>query len=344
MRIMIFFCFLCFSATVKGAGYYGVFGNNVFVTINGQTFQLNGQALIVSGNAPYILQAVYVQTEKWVSGGGVSNVCGGNFGFSIGGGNTGNGTLAYNGNFTPYMVGNNLIQEWAATGLNYNLGVNDNQLNFTLNLAIIGDTNSSDLCRETKAFTFSSLLPLSILNIKAESSVRGNVLSWQYMDIPAVHSFEVFASVDGMIWVSRTKLLMDNFDERNVEKSVSHLDFSSGYRAINYYQILQKNANGDEFYSPIVVVKRSDETKLANLYPNPVSEGYVTMQFDGNKSISGEFMISSMTGQVVSHYTIPLFDGNNNIPYEVNDLAKGMYLLEIKAEGKSLFKKGLVKL
>lgn len=46
-------------------GYYGVFNNQVYARINGQTFKVDGTKIAVNGAGPFVLQAIFVQTEKW---------------------------------------------------------------------------------------------------------------------------------------------------------------------------------------------------------------------------------------------------------------------------------------
>jgi hypothetical protein len=65
------------------------------------------------------------------------------------------------------------------------------------------------------------------------------------------------------------------------------------------------------------------------LYPNP-SDGNLTLEYDSNEF--GELIIYSMTGKVVK--TLVLTNGIKTLAIDVQDLQAGMYLYEIRINGK----------
>ena len=67
-----------------------------------------------------------------------------------------------------------------------------------------------------------------------------------------------------------------------------------------------------------------------NLTPNPVNDfAFLSINANENKTIS--LQVFNIEGELMSNQDISVSAGNNNIPLEINDLARGVYLLSLKS-------------
>ncbi len=78
------------------------------------------------------------------------------------------------------------------------------------------------------------------------------------------------------------------------------------------------------------------------VYPNPASD-HVYISFDAIDDFNLEILITDITGKQIMRDTQRAFIGANNLSYDFNDFAKGMYLLNIISEKGSLNYKLIVK-
>lgn len=67
-----------------------------------------------------------------------------------------------------------------------------------------------------------------------------------------------------------------------------------------------------------------------SLTPNPVNDfAFLSINANENKTISLQFF--NIEGKLMGNQDISVSAGNNNIPLEINDLARGVYLLSLKS-------------
>ena len=340
MRIIAFFLTIFCMQFVWSQGYYNLFNNEVYATINGQTFKVDGSRISVIGQGPYTLEAIYVKTEKWVLNNGQSNVCGGSVDFTAAGGNSGSIGLTFNSNFTEYNVGNNVVQELQAININTVLSPNDGVISLTLEIHITGSETSTSGCSQNKDFTFSSLLPLTIRHIRAISNEEENLIEWSTYAANADNRFEISGSKDGKVWESRGSLDPSVlFHVRNHDFSFS--DKGIQYKAIRYYKIIEIDANGQKFESPIVVLRKDHlDDSSSFVYPNPSSGEEVVVYYHHTGSASAALLtVFEFSGKVLEKKTISLIKGDNNLILPTSGWKSGPVLVSIEdADGLKLRK------
>ena len=321
-------------------GYYGVFNNQVYARINGQTFKVDGTKIAVNGAGPFVLQAIFVQTEKWVQNGGSSNVCGGSVDFAAAGGNSGTVNVSYNSGFTEFNAGNNVVQEWQAININQLLSNDDGVISLTLDFHISGSESSFSSCSQNKNFTFSSLLPLTITHILAIAKEDENLIEWSTYITNGDNQFEIMGSKDGKVWESRGSLDPSVlFHVRNHDFSFS--DKGIQYKAIRYYKIIEIDANGQKFESPIVVLRKDhlDDTS-SFVYPNPSSGEDVVVYYHHTGSANAALLtVFDFSGKALETKTISLIKGENNFILPTSGWKTGPVLVSIEdADGLKLRK------
>ncbi|MCB0645994.1 MAG: T9SS type A sorting domain-containing protein [Saprospiraceae bacterium] len=309
LLLLSFFCVKFMMAQ----GYYGVFNSQVYARINGQTFKVDGTKISVNGAGPFVLQAIFVQTEKWVQNGGSSNVCGGSVDFAAAGGNSGAANLSYNSGFTEFNAGNNVVQEWQAININQVLSNDDGVISLTLDFHILGSESSFSSCSQNKDFTFSSLLPLTITHIRAIAKEDENLIEWSTHGTNANNRFEIMGSKDGKVWESRGELNPSElFHERDNDFSFS--DIGIQYKGIRYYKIIEIDANDQKFESPIVVLRKDHLDVTSSLvYPNPSSGEEVVVYYQNAGAANAALLtVFDFSGKALETRTISLVEGENN--------------------------------
>ena len=98
----------------------------------------------------------------------------------------------------------------------------------------------------------------------------------------------------------------------------------------NFYRIRCVGIAGDIAYSSIINVKMGNPGSDISIYPNPVTNGTVGLQFTGMKKGFYQFRLISSAGQTVFTHQ-QYHAGVNEITFirAGHDLATGNYILEI---------------
>jgi hypothetical protein len=99
--------------------------------------------------------------------------------------------------------------------------------------------------------------------------------------------------------------------------------------ALNYYRIRSIDNSGKDQLSKVVSVKRSNEKlSLPAVYPMPITDG-VTLDVVSHKSGKLTILTTDIVGKVVKMDIFTLTEGNNTLPLNLNQLAKGTYFLSL---------------
>lgn len=327
MRQFLYLLLLFVSgANLTAAGYFGVYNNQVHAVINGQTFLINGDPIHVNGGGPYILQTVYIKTEKWVRGGGMSNVCGGTMDYQAGGGISGSLGLSYNSGFPEQDVGNNVVQEWAAFNINRDLGSTNGDVYLSLDFHITGNDNAYSECPNTINYMISSALALQITKLSAELKQSAVLLSWMTESVHDIEYWRIWASRDGKFWEARASLTLGKTPERGFQSSWEFLDQAAAADGVLYFKIEQMNSDGTSDFSGTVSVPKTKQKELS-LYPNPVNEGIVSIQVFGESNGPGTLMIYDANGQLLFKKTLEISRGQNVLQLDVTSFGKGSYVM-----------------
>ncbi|WP_018614248.1 T9SS type A sorting domain-containing protein [Segetibacter koreensis] len=111
----------------------------------------------------------------------------------------------------------------------------------------------------------------------------------------------------------------------------------------NYYEIKTGDQTGINRYSKILKLKLKEEKGNFNVYPNPVTDNYLTVKF--NNISKGIYLIKliSSNGQTIYTKTLTHLGGSasQSIPFNPN-FSSGTYNLQITGDG-SYFNKRLLK-
>lgn len=177
----------------------------------------------------------------------------------------------------------NATGDWDATGTISASGITGN----TLTVRICGNTTSSlDFLKVfSVGLTNASVLPVKWANVEVNKDIGGNRLSWSTSSEVNNDRFEIERSIDNI-----EKFVMiasvngaGNTSQMTGYQFLDQFDFPVSSKV--YYRLKQIDYDGKYEYSPIVVVRNTEET-IHRVSPNPFNDflTFTTPLDDGDHS------------------------------------------------------------
>lgn len=159
-------------------------------------------------------------------------------------------------------------------------------------------------------------------------------LDWKTATQSNHQSFLIYRSTDGNDWKEISRI----FGEANSQESIaySYTD-KTPYHGLNFYRIVQVDLSGATTGYPSVKVNvQYEDTGFLALYPNPVQQGLLHLQFDGKANGDPALLqIISLDGRLLSSQGFALQNGVNDLTYNVDNLATGLYIAKVTYAGKT---------
>lgn len=222
-----------------------------------------------------------------------------------------------------------------------NTNASDANVSITGNPGKIGNFNYSRTnyavtglnCSSGSSVAFNCPLPVSFLYFTAEKNSKGVVLQWSTASETNNNYFVIERSLDG-----------ENFESVGQVKGAGnssqiltyYFTDSEALQGTIYYRIMQVDYDGQYSYSPVRSVN-FDKTLTFSIAPNPTN---------------GEFVININSGQPSEKYTVEVLtvlgvviskeekgNSENSIRMNLQDLAKGVYMLKVSNDNVSFINK-----
>ncbi len=171
---------------------------------------------------------------------------------------------------------------------------------------------------------------VNFTDIKAQRKDKNVLLQWGVSNEIFMSSYTVEHSADGVNFHDLSQLISDNSP---LNKTYSYMDMGASC-GNNYYRIKAINKERKIQYSPIAKVEALLIADAINIYPNPVMNKTVQLQF-GNLP-AGKYSITLFYNNGVNRQlsSIQLVPGQSN--YSVNlpqQLASGFYRILLTGPG-----------
>ncbi|MEI9955817.1 MAG: T9SS type A sorting domain-containing protein [Ferruginibacter sp.] len=179
------------------------------------------------------------------------------------------------------------------------------------------------------------LLPLDLTSFNAEKNNNTIKLIWQTAMENNTAYFDVEKSNDGRTFYFLQKVTAAGFS--SAIKNYTATDASPLY-GNGYYRLKMVDKDGRINYSNIVVVKMIDKTSGVNIFPNPV-RNELQLQIPSDKNEIATIQIEDAAGRIVQTKTLQLNGAAIYTSLNTSLLVPGMYLLNVKREGKQEVKK-----
>ena len=186
------------------------------------------------------------------------------------------------------------------------------------------------LVQPSKEHPWSPPLPVSLLSFSGYKDGFRNQLRWVTASELNNSGFEVQRSTDGQNYEpigfvnslavggnSQTQLKY-NFTDAN----------PNGLK--QYYRLKQMDIDGRSTLSNILLIQgdKPSAFEIASVYPNP-SRGQVTVLLNAPDNKSVTIRLIDLGGRVLQTRQVNVLAGNNSIPFDISNLAKGQYLISV---------------
>jgi hypothetical protein len=173
------------------------------------------------------------------------------------------------------------------------------------------------------------------IQLTARNANGKNHLGWTVKPGNERVSYTVQASEDATAFTEIVKL------NAKMESGGARYDYSDNREldGKRYYRIMATTRDGKHLYSNVASVSNLQGNDLSlEVYPNPVVNS-LNLSF-GSQAISGTVKIFTSEGQLVQeeHFT-----GKSGLAINTQQLAKGIYLIELSATGGNRITRKFVK-
>jgi hypothetical protein len=182
--------------------------------------------------------------------------------------------------------------------------------------------------------SFAGTVPVTMLSFDAARVGKSNNLTWTTTNEINSSKFEIERSTNGINYVSIGSV---NAIGNGASKQSYRFMDANPAKGNNYYRI--KTIDIDNSYKLSVVrnVKNLGFVEMM-INPNPVASTMnISLEAEANEKAT--IVITDLSGRKVYNGTTNVIAGTNNIPVNVNNLNKGIYLVTLQLSGETLIKK-----
>jgi hypothetical protein len=176
-------------------------------------------------------------------------------------------------------------------------------------------------------------LPIELLYFTAEPKGDEVLCSWATSSETNNEYFEIERSIDNEEFISIGKVHGYGEGTSTQNRDYSLLDHEM-CKELRYYRLKQVDINGDFQYSESVAVNCRQNRDEISVFPNPASTK-ITFQFYQQSEAPVLMRIIDVTGRSVKEQTLNTEKGFNTFYLDVDDLAKGVYYIQLKTNNQT---------
>jgi len=177
------------------------------------------------------------------------------------------------------------------------------------------------------------VLPVTFSTIKAYQASSGVDVEWNVENELNIVQYEVERSADGKNF-TQTDITIAKGNQ-NSAINYSWVD-TKALNGANYYRIKSVDRNGTVKYSQIVKVSIGNSQSEISIFPNPVTDNVMNIQFSNQPQ--GDYIVNLMSSDGQLIYTKGITVNSNNTSETIklrSSTAKGTYELKIDGPAKS---------
>ena len=174
------------------------------------------------------------------------------------------------------------------------------------------------------------ILPVEILNLKAQNQGKTNLLTWQTTSEKENEGFDIEKSADGKIF-EKIGFVKGN-GTTTQKQTYSFTD--NNPLSISYYRLHQMDFGGKETYSNIVSVVMNTKMNV-KAFPNPTNS-LLNVQFDSETEQNTDIELIDNLGRSVYSYKLTARIGNNHLFFGTQQFPAGIYRLRIKQNASTI--------
>lgn len=177
-------------------------------------------------------------------------------------------------------------------------------------------------------------VPVTMLSFDAVRAGKSNNLIWTTTNEINSSRFEIERSTNGINYVSIGSV--NTIGNSTSKQTYRFMDVNPA-KGNNYYRI--KSIDLDNSYKLSVVrnVKNLGFVEMM-INPNPVAS-IMNISLEAESNENASIIITDLSGRKVYSGMKNVIAGSNNIPVDVNNLNKGIYIVTLRLSGETLIKK-----
>jgi len=182
-------------------------------------------------------------------------------------------------------------------------------------------------------------LPIDLVSFTAEN-IDNKEVALKWLTATEINSdyFDIQRSLDGVNFADIGKVSAAG--NSTVEQSYEFTDEEPAFGEI-YYRLRQVDFDGSVTYSEVLQVKLDRDYVTPNIYPNPIRGGQsLVIDFGDIPKTPVQINIVDMSGKQV--YYRQFAAGQNRFDIPVNELSKGMYIVNGQFDEYHFYKKLIV--
>jgi len=233
------------------------------------------------------------------------------------------------------MVGSRPAMETATTPTSHSIALEGS--GFTYNTFQWNDDVSvmATPCatNNNQSFAAGAPLPVRWLDFKASGEADKIYLQWQLADEANAIKYEVELSTDGSRFSKAGEVMKNTALAGRYNFTLSSME-----KGLYYIRIKEIENGGRAYYSATKQVRLTGGSKGLLVYPNPVKENYVLLQFrPADRGIYIATLIDA-TGRIVKQQTIQTLEADqvNAVPLDLMNVPSGTYRLKLKGKTEEL--------
>jgi len=194
--------------------------------------------------------------------------------------------------------------------------------------SVTADPASANPFRFRIVFGAPAILPVTISSFKAAMQGKQVLLNWQVSNQLNMQYYEVERSNDGVHYSGRNRQAVSGNNGSTAQYSWIDGNPETGN---NYYRIRCVGIGGEITNSTVINIKTGISLPGISIYPNPVTNNTIALQFTGMPKGDYQLQLLNSHGQVLLSKLISHSGANNaQTVFLGAGISKGSYYLEIK--------------
>jgi ELWxxDGT repeat protein len=183
--------------------------------------------------------------------------------------------------------------------------------------------------RELWAISYSSILPVRILEFNGILSDNNAILGWKTDNEINTDEFIVERSADG----SNNYVAVGHVKSANTPGIHNYVLTDANIAALGTevinYRLKQKDIDGRFTYSKVVTLTFKNKSTLT-LYPNPAAN-QINLAITAKRKENLDYRIFDNAGRILIHQTSQVLTGTNSFAVDITKLSAGVYYLKLNS-------------
>jgi hypothetical protein len=210
----------------------------------------------------------------------------------------------------------------------------------TLDFNLTDDQASANSNRFMIIFKANQVLPLKFSNVKAYQKSQQVQVEWIMGEESNIRTYEIEKSIDGRTFKKSGEVVPRVLINQNI--AYSWVDMSP-LKGDNLYRIKAIEKSGAIRYSQIVNVRIGKGNSGINIYPNPIINKVLSLQFNNQDKGTYTVKLLNTAGQEVYVGRINHLGGSSTQTLQLNNnLSKGSYQLQIASDKSNFAQKVMI--